>query len=148
SIKHVPALICCVQAPPTHTPVVHESASLGHSPSGSVPSFTLEQTPLANPFLARLHALHADVHAVLQQTPSAPKRDVHCAGSVQVAPSASFAMQTPPMQRVPATHSPSCAQLVGQLPPFVPQTYGEHDGDPAPVTSVHAPFIGAPSAAE
>jgi hypothetical protein len=67
-----------------------------HSASGSVFAVTLPQVPFDPPVFAAVHALHAPVQVVSQQTLSMQFPLVHCVPSVHAVP---FAW--PP----PATHA-------------------------------------------
>ena len=55
----------------------------GQSPRGSVPTLAALQVPTEP---GRLHELHAPVHTLSQQTPSAQKPEAHCPPEVQVLP--------------------------------------------------------------
>jgi hypothetical protein len=77
------------------------------------------------------------VHAVLQQTPSAQKPDVHSVAAAQVAPLA-LPTQAPPVHLRPATQSVSAAQVVLHAAVVGSQRYGAQG---VVVAGVHAPVV-------
>jgi hypothetical protein len=92
------------------------------------PAGTFVQVPSAP---LRLHALHAPAQAPLQQVASAQLPLVHSPALVHGAPFACFIAQAVPLQKYPATHCPSSAQLVGHAPARPLHRYGAHGGLPA-----------------
>jgi hypothetical protein len=118
---HVVPLVAIAQAPALHC----EHAPTGQLPCGSrTPSETGVHVP-TEPEIE--HEVHAPVHAVAQQTPSARKPLLHCDAEVAGAPLATVAglgRQTPGLTVVsqwpPPTQSVSAVQLVLQPPSVQP----------------------------
>jgi len=74
---HATVVAATAHTPPTaQTPVFPHGGWLAQRPSAR-PVVTAAQVPLAPPVRAAAHALHAVLHALLQQNPSAQKPDAH-----------------------------------------------------------------------
>jgi hypothetical protein len=71
----------------------------------------------------------------------------HWFAAVQVSPFTRFTTHVEVWQKYPEAHVASEEQLAGHAPAEPLHTYGVHEGVPAPVTFVHVPSAGAPSAA-
>jgi len=74
---HATVVAASAHAPPAaHTPVFPHGGADPQRESDA-PVVTDAQVPLLPPVLAAAHALHAVLHALLQQNPSAQKPDAH-----------------------------------------------------------------------
>ena len=125
----------------------HEAAAPSHKYGAqagfpAVPALSGVQTPAAP---GRLHASHAPLHAVLQQTPSTQLAALHWLPAVQAAPSVFFGTQRPPAQKLVETQPESCLHLAGQLADAPSQTYGAQLGSPgaAATTLLQVPTVPA-----
>lgn len=103
--------------------------------SGQSASLVPDATDVHVPRLpATLHATHAPVHAVLQQTPSTQPPLAHCDDDVHASPSARSSLHVDCdgcparfSQNAPLTHAASLAQLVAHAVPVAHAAYGLHD---------------------
>jgi hypothetical protein len=100
-----------LHAPPQALPSLVQA---GRVPTGA-PLTGLQAPPAPQ-------ASHCPVQARLQHTPSAQNPDAHWVAAPCGAPSPSLGAQAPPLQKSPATQSPSVAQLV--LHAVAPHRYG------------------------
>jgi hypothetical protein len=83
-----------------HAPVWPQvdDACVVQLPPGSVPAMTEPQAPSAPvPFMAAEHAWQRPLQAVLQQTPSTQKPEVHWLAVVQGPPSPAGITHAPPL---------------------------------------------------
>jgi hypothetical protein len=142
---HAPAplqLAATVATPPAQLAARHDTvaAATAHAPAlphnpvfphggadpqraSAAPTVIAAHVPLAPPVLAAEQALHAVVHALLQQNPSTQKPAVHWLFAAHAPPVAFLGAHVPVEQKSPAMQSVSTAQVV--LHAVVPHTSGE-----------------------
>jgi hypothetical protein len=99
--------------------------SVVHSLSGSVFVAMFAHEPLTPPVFAALHALHAPVQVVEQQTPSRQNVLPHSASTVQAAPTPSWVQALAPLHAVAPLHSLSGSRpfATGAHVPFAPPVF-------------------------
>src|SRR5439155_1507747 len=98
---------------------------------------------------ATLHASHAPLQEVLQQTPSTQLPELHSKPLEQEAPFDLVETQLVPLHQLPLVQSVLLAQVAGQA--LVPlHSYGEQLGEPVapPARLVQVPLAEAPAATE